>query len=218
MVNTLRRLALTAGAAAAAFALTVLPASANASTTWTVGPNAYSPFTATSVSSVELTFPPPNTPSSSFAVHCTSSSLGGLLSSATGNPAEVGQVTAMAFGINACTYPPVIGLVGVVATGPMHFIAEDYASGVTSGHIDAISIQITWGACQFTEVGQASATYRNSTARLSVRSTAGQLAVVNPTPGCAPLVTTDRVPTIRAEYTVVASGTTLFPTLVGSNP
>ncbi|CAM5417093.1 hypothetical protein STANM309S_02600 [Streptomyces tanashiensis] len=90
MNKPIRKLAVVAGAASAAFALAAAPASAVPSTVWTVNPTPAS-FTAANSGNVVLSV-------NGIAMTCTKSTASGTMASATGNPATVASISAIAFG------------------------------------------------------------------------------------------------------------------------
>ncbi|GAA2273926.1 hypothetical protein GCM10010145_52710 [Streptomyces ruber] len=213
MQRTTRRIGVVAGAAAAAFGLTVGPASAVPSTVWTVTPSPAS-FTATNASNIVLTATIPMT--------CTTSGASGTMQSATGNPATVAHINTMTFGTSASPCTSVLGNVTTVSVTPWTVVAQDYtaSTGVTRGYVGNVKADVTAGACRFTVTGKASATYTNATGVLAVNSVAGDLAVSSsPAPvNCGTVVTTATRPTFRGNYAVKVAGTSTVPTIVGSNP
>ncbi|MFC8969578.1 hypothetical protein [Streptomyces sp. NPDC057094] len=210
MKKSLKRTAVIAGAAAAAFGLAIGPSSAVPSTVWTVNPTPSS-FTATNSGNIVLTANIPMT--------CTTSSASGTMASATGNPATVASISAINFGTSGAPCTSVLGNVTTVATTPWTVVAQDYtaATGVTKGYIGNVNATITVGACVFKVVGKASATYTNSTGILAVNSVSGELTVTTAT-GCGTVVTTSTKPTFKGNYAVKVKNTTTIPTIVGSNP
>ncbi|MER5880085.1 hypothetical protein [Streptomyces sp. NPDC001910] len=210
MKKSLKRTAVIAGAAAAAFGLAIGPSSAVPSTVWTVNPTPSS-FTATNSGNIVLTANIPMT--------CTTSSASGTMASATGNPATVASISAINFGTSAAPCTSVLGNVTTVATTPWTVVAQDYtaATGVTKGYIGNVNATITVGACVFKVVGKASATYTNSTGILAVNSVSGELTVTTAT-GCGTVVTTSTKPTFKGNYAVKVKNTTTIPTIKGSNP
>ncbi|CAL9559235.1 hypothetical protein [Streptomyces pilosus] len=211
MKKNSRRSVVVAGAAAAAFGLTMAPASAVPSTVWTVTPTGS--YTATNSSNIVLTATIPMT--------CTTSGASGSMASATGNPATVATISAINFGTAGSPCTSVLGNVTTVAVTPWTVVAQDYtaATGVTKGYVGNVKANVTAGACKFTVTGKASATYTNSTGVLSVNSVAGELAVsASPAPvNCGSVVTTATKPTFKGNYTIKASNGTV-PKIVGTNP
>ncbi|MEU2436672.1 hypothetical protein ACFY9A_25060 [Streptomyces rubradiris] len=206
-----RRLAVVAGAAAAAFGLTAGPASAAPSTNWTVTPTGS--YTATNSGNIVLTATIPMT--------CTTSGASGTMSNATGNPATVATISAITFGTSASPCTSVLGNVSTVAVAPWTVVAQDYnaTTGVTTGYVGNVKANVTAGACKFTVTGKASGTYTNSSGVLAVNSVAGDLVVSsNPAPvNCGTVVTTSTKPTFKGNYVIKASNGTI-PKIVGSNP
>ncbi|WP_055692170.1 hypothetical protein [Streptomyces prasinus] len=211
MKKNMRRFAVVAGAAAAAFGLTAAPASAVPSTTWTVTPSGS--YTATNSGNIVLTATIPMT--------CTTSSASGTMASTTGNPATVASINAINFGTAASPCTSILGNVTTVATVPWTVVAQDYtaATGVTKGYVGNVKAVVTAGACKFTVTGKASATYTNSTGVLAVSSVSGDLAVSSsPAPvNCGSVVTTATKPIFKGNYAIKASNGTI-PKIVGTNP
>ncbi|MFE6224114.1 hypothetical protein [Streptomyces sp. NPDC057854] len=211
MKKPIRNLAVVAGAASAAFALAVSPASAVASTVWTVTPSPAN-FAATNSGNIVLSV-------NGIAMTCTKSTASGTMQSATGNPATVGSISAIAFGASGTPCTSVLGNVTTVPTTPWAVKVLDYtaATGVSKGYIDNVDAKVTVGACVFRVTGKASGTYTNSTGKLAVASTAGELTVVSAT-NCGSAVPVGAKPTFKGDYLVKVSGTTTIPKIVGSNP
>ncbi|MFD0317841.1 hypothetical protein [Streptomyces flavalbus] len=210
MKKTTQRIAVVAGAGAAAFGMAVAPSSAVASTVWTVTPSPAS-FTAPNSGNIVMTAGIPMT--------CTTSTASGTMQSATGNPATVATISAINFGTAAQPCTSVLGNVTTVATLPWTIKAVDYnaSTGVTTGYVDNISAKVTAGTCSFTVTGKASGTYTNSTGILAVSSVSGELSVSAPS-GCGTVVTTATKPIFKGNYAVKVTGTTTIPKVVGSNP
>ncbi|GAA3182876.1 hypothetical protein GCM10010451_35050 [Streptomyces virens] len=211
MKKKTRKLAVVAGAAAAAFGLAAAPASAAPSTVWTVTPSGS--YTATNSGNIVLTATIPMT--------CTTSGASGTMASTTGNPATVATIAAINFGTSTSPCTSVLGNVTTVAVTPWTVVAQDYdaATGVTKGHVGNVKANVTAGACKFTVTGKASGTYTNSTGVLAVNSVSGDLAVsADPAPvNCGSVVTTATKPTFKGNYVIKASNGTI-PKIVGSNP
>ncbi|MER8036317.1 hypothetical protein [Streptomyces hydrogenans] len=211
MKKPIRNLAVVAGAASAAFALAVSPASAVASTVWTVTPSPAN-FTALNSGNIVLSV-------NGIAMTCTKSNAGGTMQSATGNPATVGSISTMVFGAPGVPCTSVLGTVVATPTLPWAVKVFDYtaATGVSKGYIDNVDATVTAGACNFRVTGKASGTYTNSTGKLAVSSTAGELTVVSAT-NCGGAVPVGAKPTFKGDYLVKVGGTTTIPKIVGSNP
>ncbi len=211
MKNTIRNLAFVTGAAAAALALTAGPASAVPSTTWTVNPSPAA-FTATNSGNIVLSV-------NGIAMTCTTSGGSGSMASATGNPATVASISAISFGATGSPCTSVLGNVTTVATTPWTVVAQDYtaATGVTKGYVGNVDAKVTVGACVFRVTGKASGTYTNSTGKLAVSSTTGELNVVSST-NCGSAVPVGAKPIFKGAYLVKKTGTAIIPTIVGSNP
>ncbi|MER8232412.1 hypothetical protein [Streptomyces sp. NPDC094049] len=209
MKKPIRNLAVVAGGASAAFALAISPASAVPSTVWTVSP---SPASITAVNSGNIVLSV-----NGVAMTCTKSNGSGTGSSATGNPATIGSISAIAFGATGAPCTSVLGNVTTVPVTPWSIVAQDYtaATGVTKGYIGNVDATVTVGACVFRVTGKASTTYTNSTGALAVNSTAGELTVVSST-GCGVAVPVGAKPTFKGTY-LFKSGSSI-PTIVGSNP
>ncbi|MFG3245517.1 hypothetical protein [Streptomyces sp. NPDC048187] len=210
MKKSMRRSALVVCAAASALGLAAVPSSAVPSTVWTVNPSPAS-FQATNVGNIVLTATIPMT--------CTVSNAAGTMASATGNPGDVADITTMNFGASGSPCTSVLGNVTTTSVTPWDVIAQDYtaSTGVTKGYVGNVKANVTAGACKFTVTGKASGTYTNSTGILAINSTAGELVVTNPV-NCGSIVTTATKPTFKGNYAVKKAGTSVIPTIVGSNP
>lgn len=197
MNKPIRKLAVVAGAASAAFALAAAPASAVPSTVWTVNPTPAS-FTAANSGNVVLSV-------NGIAMTCTKSTAAGTMASATGNPATVASISSIAFGASGAPCTSVLGNVSTVATTPWTVVAQDYTAGtgVTKGYVGNVDAKVTVGACVFRVTGKASGTYTNSTGALAVNSVAGELTVVSAT-NCGSAVPVGAKPTFKGTYLVKA--------------
>ncbi|GGR34495.1 hypothetical protein [Streptomyces roseolus] len=207
MKKPIRNIAVVAGAASAAFALTLSPASAVPSTVWTVSPN---PANITAVNSGNIVLSV-----NGLAMTCTKSNGAGTGASTTGNPAVVGKINSIAFGASGAPCTSVLGPVTTVPTTPWTIVAQDYAAGVTKGYVGNVNAKVTVGACVFRVTGKASGTYTNSTGALAVNSLAGELTVVE-SAGCGAAVPLGAKPTFKGTYLFKVG--TAIPTIVGSNP
>ncbi|MFJ7129135.1 hypothetical protein [Streptomyces sp. NPDC098101] len=209
MKKSIRNLAVAAGGASAALALTVSPASAVPSTVWTVTP---SPASITAVNSGNIVLSV-----NGIAMTCTKSNGAGTGQSTTGNPATVGTINSIAFGATGAPCTSLLGNVTTVATTPWTIVAQDYTAGtgVTKGHVGNVDAKVTVGACVFRVTGKASGTYTNSTGALAVNSLAGELTVVSAT-NCGSAVPVGAKPTFKGTYLFKAGS--VIPTIVGSNP
>ncbi|MFC8586808.1 MULTISPECIES: hypothetical protein [unclassified Streptomyces] len=209
MKKSIRNLAVAAGGASAALALTVSPASAVPSTVWTVTP---SPASITAVNSGNIVLSV-----NGIAMTCTKSNGAGTGQSTTGNPATVGNITSIAFGATGAPCTSLLGNVTTVATTPWTIVAQDYTAGtgVTKGHVGNVDAKVTVGACVFRVTGKASGTYTNSTGALAVNSLAGELTVVSAT-NCGSAVPVGAKPTFKGTYLFKAGS--VIPKIVGSNP
>ncbi|MFD6346447.1 hypothetical protein ACH4MA_27315 [Streptomyces roseolus] len=207
MKKPIRNIAVVAGAASAAFALTLSPATAAPSTVWTVSPN---PANITAVNSGNIVLSV-----NGLAMTCTKSNGAGTGASTTGNPATVGKINSIAFGASGAPCTSVLGPVTTVPTTPWTIVAQDYTAGVTKGYVGNVNAKVTVGACVFRVTGKASATYTNSTGALAVNSLAGELTVVE-SAGCGAAVPLGAKPTFKGTYLFKVG--TAIPTIVGSNP
>ncbi|MFE5832032.1 hypothetical protein ACFQ8W_17495 [Streptomyces sp. NPDC056508] len=209
MKKPIRKLAVVAGGASAALALTVSPATAVPSTVWTVTP---SPASITAVNSGNIVLSV-----NGIAMTCTKSNGAGTGQSTTGNPATVGNITSIAFGATGAPCTSLLGNVTTVATTPWTIVAQDYTAGtgVTKGHVGNVDAKVTVGACVFRVTGKASGTYTNSTGALAVNSLAGELTVVSAT-NCGSAVPVGAKPTFKGTYLFKAGS--VIPKIVGSNP
>ncbi|MEU2549533.1 hypothetical protein ABZ618_29590 [Streptomyces roseolus] len=207
MKKPIRNIAVVAGAASAAFALALSPASAAPSTVWTVSPN---PANITAVNSGNIVLSV-----NGIAMTCTKSNGAGTGASTTGNPATVGKINSIAFGATGAPCTSVLGPVTTVPTTPWTIVAQDYTAGVTKGYVGNVNAKVTVGACVFRVTGKASASYTNSTGALAVNSLAGELTVVE-SAGCGSAVPVGAKPTFKGTYLFKVG--TAIPTIVGSNP
>ncbi|MFH8260039.1 hypothetical protein [Streptomyces roseolus] len=207
MKKPIRNIAVVAGAASAALALTLSPATAAPSTVWTVSPN---PANITAVNSGNIVLSV-----NGLAMTCTKSNGAGTGASTTGNPATVGKINSIAFGASGAPCTSVLGPVTTVPTTPWTIVAQDYTAGVTKGYVGNVNAKVTVGACVFRVTGKASATYTNSTGALAVNSLAGELTVVE-SAGCGAAVPLGAKPTFKGTYLFKVG--TAIPTIVGSNP
>ncbi|AZM77884.1 hypothetical protein D1J63_25365 [Streptomyces sp. KPB2] len=210
MKKSIRRSALVVCAAASALGLAAAPSSAAPSTVWTVTPSPAN-FQATNVGNIVLTATIPMT--------CTVSNAAGTMASTTGNPGDVADITTMNFGASGSPCTSVLGNVTTTSVTPWDVVAVDYdaATGVTKGYVGNVKANVIAGACKFTVTGKASGTYTNSTGVLAISSTAGELVVTNPV-NCGAIVTTATKPTFKGNYAVKVAGSSVIPTIVGSNP
>ncbi|MET9825481.1 MULTISPECIES: hypothetical protein [Streptomyces] len=210
MKKNTRRSAIVVCAAASALGLAAGPSSAVPSTVWTVTPSPAS-FQAANVGNIVLTATIPMT--------CTASNATGVMNSATGNPGDVADINTMNFGASGSPCTSVLGNVTTTSVTPWDVVAQDYnaSTGVTTGYVGNVKANVTAGACKFTVTGKASATYTNSTGVLAVNSVSGELAVTNPV-NCGAIVTPTTKPTFKGNYAVKQAGSSVIPTIVGSNP
>lgn len=210
MKRSLRKLALMAGTMFVTFGLAVVPAFANPSTTWTANPN---PAAISGVNSGYMSL------TAGVPLVCTQYSVQGSMYSAGGNPATVATLGTLTFGSIASPCQSALGGASFTASAPWRFVARDYnpATGVTSGYLEGVQLRVAVSACQFTTMGKASATYRNSTGILSVNSVPGELAVISAL-GCGATITTGTLPVLRGNFLIKIFGTSTAPILVGSNP
>ncbi|MFE4692388.1 hypothetical protein ACFRH6_20335 [Streptomyces sp. NPDC056749] len=208
MRNTLRKIALAAGAAAAAVTLGATTATAGvAAPTWTVGPSSPETFSATA-GTVTLTL-------NGIPMTCTSSAAQGNLASASGTTnVTVGTIAPLTW--SGCTSP--FGAVTPTAdtTTAWKLNANTYSAGVTNGYISGIKATLKVLTCTFTVTGDAAVTYTNSTGKLAVSNNATyKLTVATVTSGCTGIAAVGNNPTYSASYTAVTpSGGTTKPTIV----
>jgi hypothetical protein len=190
-----------AGAATAAV-IGLSAAPAFAATTWTVSPGGA--ITAKSGKTVLTDTTTGN------ALTCKSSSTSATLKSGSGLAgAGLGSITAVTF--KTCTGP--LGLTFTVTTNglPWKLNAKSYNSstGVTTGTITGIDATLSGPSCSATVDGTAAgadngmvkATYTNSTGKLKILTTGGNLHIYNVS-GCAGLIATGDATTFSATYTV----------------
>ncbi|MBM7442551.1 hypothetical protein [Streptomyces sp. HB132] len=210
MRNSFKKIAVAAGAAAAAVTLGATTATAGvAAPTWTVGPS--SPLTASAASTGTVTLSLNGIP-----LTCTTSAATAALKTASGTTGvTVGTIAPLTW--SGCTSP--FGPVTPTAntTTPWGIVANTYASGVTTGYISKVNATLKVLTCTFTVTGDVPATYNNSTGQLKAASTAAstyKLTVATASAGCAGIAAVGQNPLYTATYNVVKSGTTTKPTIV----
>ncbi|MEU9089588.1 hypothetical protein [Streptomyces sp. NPDC048428] len=207
MRNSLRKIAVAVGAAAAAVALAAPAATAGvAAGQWTVGPNSPESFSATA-GTVTLTL-------NSIPMTCTSSAAGGNLQSAAGTTnVQVGTIAPLTW--SGCTSP--FGPVSPSSntSTPWKLLANTYSAGVTNGAITGVKASVTVLTCTFTVEGSVAATYTNSTGKLAVSNNSTyKLSVITASAGCAGIAKVGDNPTYTASYAAVTpSGGTTKPTI-----
>ncbi|GGR34489.1 hypothetical protein [Streptomyces roseolus] len=211
-----RRAAVATAAAAAACVLAVPPATAAPSTVWTVTP---SPVGVSAANTANVVMMIELVPGNGIAIACSRSSFSGSLRSATGNPATVGTLHAVAFGAPGAPCTSVLGHVTFAPATPWAIAARDHtaSTGVTQGHLGDVDLRGTVGACTFRVRGQLPATYTNATGKLAVTGTTGGLTVVSQA-GCGDAAPVGASLIITADYLVRTTGTTLAPAIVGTHP
>lgn len=207
--NTLRKIALTAGAAAAAVTLGATTATAGvAAPTWTVTP-APSPVavSATNSGTVSLSL-------NGIPLTCTTSAASAVLATASGTTnVTVGTIAPLTW--SGCTSP--FGPVTPTAnTSPAWQLkANTYSAGTTTGYISGVKATLTVLTCTFTVTGDVTAGYNNTSGQLTIGNNATyQLTVATVTPGCAGIAAVGQHPTYTAKYNAVKTGTTIKPGIV----
>lgn len=191
---------------AAALALGVSAASASAATavTWSVSPGGSISGAAGTTTLTDTT--------SGLAISCQTSTLTGTLKKGTGlKGAGLGTVTNVAF--NNCS---VDGLTLSISSGAVKWPlnAVSYKSGKTTGTITKIHVSISSSECSAVidgtsgtaKNGKVKITYVNSTHKLSILPTGGNLHVwdVN---GCLGAVSNGDAGTIKSSYAVTPAQT-----------
>ncbi|RPK84464.1 hypothetical protein EES45_04235 [Streptomyces sp. ADI97-07] len=207
--NSLRKLAVAAGAATAAVALAAPAATAGvAAPQWVVGPNSPETFSA-SATGVVLNL-------NGIPMTCSSSAAQGSLASAAGSTnVTVGTIAPLTF--SGCTSP--FGAVSPVTdTTPAWQLKANTqvaGSGVTNGAITGVDATLTVLTCTFRVTGSVVATYTNSTGKLAVSNNATyKLTVVSVSPGCAGIAAIGNNPTFTASYGAVTPiGGTVKPSI-----
>ncbi|MFJ4907955.1 hypothetical protein ACIQCR_21895 [Streptomyces sp. NPDC093249] len=202
-------LSLSAWAATAALLLTAAPASAAPSTVWTVTPSPVA-VSATNVGNVGMNL-------NGLPMNCPKSTASMLLASTTGNPAVLGNVSALTFGAPGAPCSSQVPLV-VTPTGPWKFVARDHdaTTGVTSGYVDDIDIGLNVAYLVLRVRGRSSATFSNATGRLTLSSVTGELPVTQTNDAGAVPVGSSLF--LKATYQTRVSGSSLLPKIVGTNP
>lgn len=166
--------------------------------TWAVSPGG-----SITANSGKVTLTDSNTGSS---LTCTSSSTSGTLLSGGGLPGNgLGSITALAF--QSCTGPLGITLTMDNSNFPwkLNAVSYDSSTGVTSGTITGIHSVLSGQSCSAvvdgsgpaTDNGQVDVSYTNSSGRLAVLTTGGNLHLYNVS-GCAGLINTGDPATLAA--------------------
>jgi hypothetical protein len=198
MRNRIGAALFTAGAAALAIGLGASSSFA-ATPTWSVSPGG--PITGKAGTTII------KDTTSGTTLTCTSSALTGSLKKGTKLPgAGIGTVTSVAF--TNCT---VLGQTLSISSGTVAWKlnAVSYKSGVTSGTISGIHLAISSSVCSAiidgtsatANNGMVKITYSNSTHKLSILPTGGNLHVYNVN-GCLGLVSNGDAGTITTAYAV----------------
>ncbi|MFD6944955.1 hypothetical protein [Streptomyces roseolus] len=152
-------------------------------------------------------------------ITCTRSTGLAMLRSATGNPAVVGSVDALAFGATGAPCTSALGPMTMTPVTPWAVLAQDHdaTTGVTKGHLDRVDIKMNAGPIVFRVKGKVAYTYTNTTGRLTVTSAPGQLLVTESANGGVALpVGSSLIGT--GTYLVKAAGTTTGPAIIGTHP
>ena len=128
----------------------------------------------------------------------------------------IGSIKTSTF--NTCTGP--LGLTFTVTTGhlPWHLNAVSYSSGVTHGTITGIHATLNGSGCSAVvdgtgataNNGKVSGTYTNSTHKLKILTTGGNLHIYNVI-GCAGLITSGDASTFSASYSISPAQTITSP-------
>ncbi|MFD6246168.1 hypothetical protein [Streptomyces roseolus] len=209
MKKPLGRLAAVATAAAACL-LAVPPATAAPSTVWTVTPSG--PVSLVNSTNLAMSV-------NGLNITCTRSTGLAMLRSATGDPAVVGSVDALAFGATGAPCTSALGPMTMTPVTPWAVLAQDHdaTTGVTKGHLDRVDIKMNAGPIVFRVKGKVAYTYTNTTGRLTVTSAPGQLLVTESANGGVALpVGSSLIGT--GTYLVKAAGTTTGPAIIGTHP
>jgi hypothetical protein len=199
---------LTLSGAAAALALSATSAFAATATTWTVSPGGAITGTAGTTTLTDTT--------SGLAITCKTSALTGTLKKGTKLPgAGLGTVTNVAF--NNCS---VDGFTLSISSGAVKWPlnAVTYKSGVTHGTITKIHVTVSSSACSLVidgtsgtaDNGKVAITYTNSTHKLAILPTGGNLHVYNVN-GCLGAVSNGDAGSIKSSYAVSPAQTITSP-------
>jgi hypothetical protein len=204
MRKSLATLFTTAAAAALAFGVGQMPASA---ATWTVSPGGA--FSASSSNTV-LT-------NGSNQIKCASSRVSGTLQASSSDGVHIGTLSSVAFdnGTPGTTCPGPAGSTWTVSTVTPWFLnAESYApgtnpptTGVTTGTITDVNAHLVgnvpiFGRCSFDVTGSVGGTYSNSNAVLSVKTSSLTIGNVSGS-GCGVAgISNGQHPTFTGDYTV----------------
>jgi hypothetical protein len=138
---------------------------------------------------------------------CKSSSSTGTLKSGHGvSGASLGTITKLGF--STCTGPLSLTFTVTNSGFPWNLSGASYKNGVTTGAISGISSKLSGPSCSATvggttagSTGTVAVSYTNSTGKLKVLTTGGNLHVWNVS-GCAGLINSGDATTFSGSYTV----------------
>jgi hypothetical protein len=139
---------------------------------------------------------------------CTSSTSSGTLGTGTVSGANLGKITKLSF--SNCTGPLSLTFTVTNSNFPWKLSGTSYNSGTgtTTGFINGIKSTLSGPSCSAkvggttaTSAGKVKVTYKNSTAKLTVLTTGGNLHVWNVS-GCAGLINSGDPTTFKGVYTV----------------
>lgn len=195
---------LTLSAGALALGLSATSAFAATATTWSVAPGGSISGAAGTTTVTDTT--------SGLALSCKTSTLTGTLKKGTGlKGAGLGTVTNVAF--NNCS---VDGITLSISSGAVKWPlnAVTYSSGVTHGTITKIHVSISSSECSAVidgtsgsaNNGKVNITYTNSTHKLAILPTGGNLHVYDVS-GCLGAISNGDAGTIKSTYAVTPAQT-----------
>ena len=152
---------------------------------------------------------------------CTTSATAATLKSGHGIPGtSLGSITKLTFGstANPCIGPLQLHFKVTNKGFPWTLSGSSFASGVTTGNISKIKSSLVGGPCSLTvggttatSTGKVKVTYTNSSGKLKVLTTGGNLHVWNVSSGCAGLINSGDPTTFSGTYTVTPKQTITSP-------
>jgi hypothetical protein len=148
---------------------------------------------------------------------CTSSASSATLKSGHGiSGTSLGSITNLTF--SNCVGPLMLHFTVTNSGFPWTLSGSSYKSGVTTGNISKIKSSLVGGPCSLTvggatatSTGKVKVTYTNSTGKLAVQTTGGNLHTWNVSSGCAGLINSGDPAVFSGSYTVTPKQTITSP-------
>jgi hypothetical protein len=129
---------------------------------------------------------------------------------------SLGSITNLTF--SNCVGPLGLNFTVTNKGFPWTLSGSSFASGKTTGNISKIKSSLTGGPCSLTvggttatSTGKVKVTYTNSTGKLAVLTTGGNLHTWNVTSGCAGLINSGDPAVFSGSYTVTPKQTITSP-------